>query len=251
MNTLFDLKGKNVIVTGAGSGIGQETSRTISKLGAFVIMLDISKDGLIETANEMSKDSYVYKVVDLSNIDSLSSIISEFVSNYGLIDGLVHCAGISSRKPLNMLKPEGFDKIMRVNVYSFVELVKQIVRKGNYAENASIVAISSVSSIKGYKAKTEYCMSKAALDAVIRCLAVELIEKRIRINSIMPGIVDTPMAIKTRNLNAAINAGSDDSSQPLGNCQPIEIANMIAYLLSEKACSITGTSIKIDGGLTI
>ena len=249
MSSLFDLKNKKIIITGAGSGIGRETSRTISKFGAFVIMLDISEDGLVETAREMSQDSYIYKVVDLSDLDSLAGIISELVSDYGLINGLVHCAGISSRKPLNVLKKDGFSKVMDINFYSFVELVKIVTKKKNFVDGGSIVVMSSISSIRGYKAKTEYCVSKAAVDAFVRCMALELAPRRIRVNSVMAAEVLTPLALKAREMNALV--GASDFEAPLGPSEPYEVANTIAFLLSDATKTITGTQLLIDGGACI
>ena len=181
-------------------------------------------------------------------MNELSDVVNGIVLKYGSIDGLVHCAGISSRKPLNVLKKEGFDNLMDVNFYSFVELVKLATKKNNFACGGSIVAISSVSSIKGYKAKTEYCVSKAALDAAVRCFAQELIHKNIRVNTIMPGVVDTPMALNARIISQTVG-GETNEQQPLGNTQPREIANLVAFLLSDATNTITGTSIRIDGGL--
>lgn len=243
------LSDKTVLITGAGSGIGRETAVVASKLGANVIMLDVSEEGLKETAVSMSGDKHRYFVVDLTDYDAVSAIINEVVEKNGVIHGLVHCAGISSRKPLNVLKREGFNKVMNVNFYAFVELVRLIMKKGNFAEGGSIVVLSSISSIKGYKAKTEYCVSKAAVDAFVRCMALELAPKRVRINSIMPGEVLTPMGAKSREL--AMLAGTVIEEAPLGPTHPKEVANLIAFLLSDATRTITGTSIRIDGGLGI
>ena len=96
--------------------------------------------------------------------------------------------------------------------------------------------------------KTEYCVSKAALDAAVRCFAQELIHKNIRVNTIMPGVVDTPMALNARIISQTVG-GETNEQQPLGNTQPREIANLVAFLLSDATNTITGTSIRIDGGL--
>ena len=117
------------------------------------------------------------------------------------------------------------------------------------ADGGSIVVMSSISSTRGYKAKTEYCVSKASVDAFVRCSALELAPKGIRINSIAPGEVLTPMAQRAREMAAA--AGAPLAEQPLGPTHPQEVANLIAFLLSNLTRTITGTSIRIDGGACI
>ena len=165
------------------------------------------------------------------------------------MDGLVHCAGISSRKPLNVLRPDGFSKVLDVNFFCFEELTRLFTKKGNMNDGGSIVVMSSISSIRGYKAKTEYCVSKAAVDAFVRCMALELAPKRIRINSVMAAEVLTPLALKARETNAMV--GATDFEAPLGPSEPYEVANTIAFLLSDATKTITGTSILIDGGACV
>lgn len=245
-NMLFCLNSKKIVLTGAGSGIGQCASILLNKLGAEVIMLDISDTGIKETVAKMQGNDYTYYLADLSNTNGISLLVQQIVEEHGQIDGLVHCAGISSRKPLNVLKKDGFAKVMDINFYSFVELVKQFSRKGRMNDKASIVVMSSVSSVRGYKAKTEYCVSKAAVDAFVRCAALELADRKIRINSVMPAEVLTPLAMKAREINSTL--GVTDIKAPLGPTDPNEVANLIAFLLSDATSTITGTSILIDGG---
>lgn len=249
MMRLLDLTNKCLVITGAGSGIGRETAILASKLGARVVMLDISEDGLKETMAALSDTKHGCYVVDLTDSDAIDQTIKDIVGEYGAISGLVHCAGISSRKPLNVLKKDGFSNVMDVNFFAFVELVKQVTRKDRFTDGGSIVVMSSISSLKGYKAKTEYCVSKAAVDAFVRCMALELAPKRIRINSVMPGEVLTPMGMKSREM--AIAAGSIIENAPLGPTDSREVANLIAFLLSDATKTITGTSICIDGGLSV
>ena len=246
---MIKLDNKNIIITGAASGIGRETAITASRLGANIIMLDLSEDGLKETSSLLNGDNHCYHVVDLTNIESISTIIKDIVCQKNMIHGLVHCAGISSRKPLNVLTKDGFSKVMDVNFYSFVELVRQASKKKHFAEGGSIVVMSSISSIKGYKAKTEYCVSKAAVDSFVRCMALELADRKIRVNSVMAAEVLTPLALKAREMNQAV--GASDFTAPLGPSEPYEVANTIVFLLSDVTKTITGTSILIDGGACV
>ena len=246
---IINLKDKNIIITGAASGIGRETAITASRLGANVIMLDLSEDGLKETISLLDGNNHSYYITNLTDTESISTIIKEIIEKNGIINGLVHCAGISSRKPLNVLTKDGFSKVMDVNFYSFVELVRQVCKKKHFAEGGSVVVMSSISSIRGYKAKSEYCVSKAAVDSFVRCMALELADRKIRINSVMAAEVLTPLALKAKEMNQAV--GASDFNAPLGPSDPYEVANTIVFLLSDATKTITGTSILIDGGACV
>lgn len=248
MGKIIDLEKKVVIVTGAGSGIGRETTRVLADEGATVVMMDISSEGIVETQNLCGTNCHPI-TIDLTDNTAIAEAVSKVVETYGKLDGLVHCAGISSRKPLNVLSRDGFSKVMDVNFFSFVELVKQCAKKKHINDGASIVVMSSISSIRGYKAKTEYCVSKASVDAFVRCMALELADRKIRVNSVMAAEVLTPMAMKARETSASV--GAADFIAPLGPSEPYEVANTIAFLLSDATKTITGTSILIDGGATV
>ena len=250
MERILDLTGKVIIITGAGSGIGRETSIRASQQGARVVMIDLAEQGLKETFDSLEGDGHCYYVADLTVPDTIGTIVKDVAAKInGPIHGLVHCAGISSRKPLNVLTKEGFGKVMDVNFYAFVELVRQTCKKKHFAEGGSVVVMSSISSIRGYKAKTEYCVSKAAVDAFVRCMALELADRKVRINSVMAAAVNTPMAQKAREMNASVVAS--DFCAPLGLTEPYEVANTIIFLLSDATRTITGTSILIDGGACV
>lgn len=249
MKNIIDLTDKTFVVTGAGSGIGRETAKVLSEQGARMVLLDLSQEGLEETLAYLTGEGHMSKVCDLTEFELLPGLVKEIIAETGALDGLVHCAGISSRKPLNVLRPAGFSKVMDVNFYCFEELTRLLTKKGNMNDGGSIVVMSSISSIRGYKAKTEYCVSKAAVDAFVRCMALELSSKRIRVNSVMAAEVLTPLAIKAREMNAAV--GASDFNAPLGPSEPYEVANTIAFLLSDATKTITGTSIIIDGGACV
>ena len=246
---IIDLTNKTYIITGAGSGIGRETAKVLSEQGAKVVMFDLNQEGLEETWSLIHGKGHLYKACDLTDFDALPALVNEVADQCGMIDGLVHCAGISSRKPLNVLKAKGFSKVMDVNFYSFVELVRLATKRKYFNDGGSIVVMSSISSIRGYKAKSEYCVSKAAVDAFVRCMALELADRKIRVNSVMPAEVLTPLAMKAREINAEV--GASDFIAPLGPSDPYEVANTIAFLLSDATKTITGTSILIDGGACV
>lgn len=246
---IIDLTNKTFVVTGAGSGIGRETSKLLSEQGSRIVLLDLNPEGLDETKAILTGEGHISRALDLTDFESLPVLVKEIIAETGAVDGLVHCAGISSRKPLNVLRPNGFSKVMEVNFYSFEELTRLFTKKGNMNDGGSIVVMSSISSIRGYKAKTEYCVSKAAVDAFVRCMSLELASKRIRINSVMAAEVLTPLALKARETNSMVDASNFEA--PLGPSDPYEVANTIAFLLSDATKTITGTSILIDGGACV
>ena len=245
---MIDFHNKNILITGAGSGIGRETAKILSNLGATLILVDLNEDGLRETSGRLLCN-YLVIATALCDFASLPDVVKIVCDSVGKIHGLVHCAGISSRKPLKVLSPEGFSKVMDVNFYAFEELVRLFAKRGRFSDGGSIVAMSSISAVRGYKAKTEYCVSKAAVDAFVRCMAVELSPRKIRINSVMAAEVLTPLALKARELNQSL--GVQNFESPLGPTEPYEVANTIAFLLSDATKTISGTSVVIDGGASI
>lgn len=249
MINIIDLTGKKIIITGASSGIGKATAIQLSKVGAKIIMVSRNEDKMMDTLSQMEGDGHAYYPFDLKNIGELESLIKKIVSDFGGINGCVHCAGTAPMRPISKTKYDFTHDVMLINFYSFVEMVRCLSKKNNYIEGASFIAMSSIASRVGYKSKVAYCASKGALDSAIRCLAKELASKKIRVNSIVPGWVATEMYTEY----LAEHGTSEDAvriseSQYLGAIDPVEIANVVAYLLSDVSKTITGTGLVIDGG---
>jgi NAD(P)-dependent dehydrogenase (short-subunit alcohol dehydrogenase family) len=245
----MQLTNKKILVTGASSGIGKETSILLSKLGAKVIMLARREEKLKETLAALEGEGHKYYSFDLHDIEGIENMVKRIISENGPIDGFVHSAGISELRPIAMTKPNFLHKIMLVNFYSFIELCRCLTKRKNFNEQGSIVAVSSVAAQQGEKGKLAYSASKAALDAAVRCIAKELAEKKIRVNTIALSRIDTDM---NKTLKRIVENQDYETNvlnrQYLGLGKPIDAANMIAYLLSDAAKFITGTSIAVDGG---
>jgi NAD(P)-dependent dehydrogenase (short-subunit alcohol dehydrogenase family) len=136
---------------------------------------------------------------------------------------------------------------MNLNFGSFIECIRCISRKNHFREGLSIVGISSVSSMRGAVSVTAYAASKAAMDSAVRCLAKELAPKKIRLNTVVPAQVDTPAYQKF--LETTVSAEDKTlARQYLGLCEPVDIANTVAFLLSSRSRFITGSAIPVDGG---
>lgn len=246
----MNLSGKTILITGASSGIGKATAILISKLGARVVMVARNEDKLKQVMDLMKGQGHTYYTCDLKEIDGIELFIKKIIDENGKLSGFVHCAGISVMRPLSMTNFEFLHDIMLINFYSFIEVSRCISKKGFFDEGMSIVGMSSIASTCGDKSQVGYSSSKAALDASIRVMAKELAVKEIRINSIQAGL------IKTEMFNGFLkNLGIDENDSRFDNYYlglgvPNDVANSIAFLLSDSSRIITGTSIVVDSGLT-
>lgn len=234
------------MITGAGVGIGKTTALLLSNAGARLVLLDKDESALVEIASSIGANAHCYPV-DLANIESLDSLIKTISTEVGLFDGLVHCVGVRSRRPLNVIKPDDVQKVMNINFGAFIELIRLITRKGRYNPGLSIVGISSIAALRGGSGVTLYAASKAAMDAAVRCLAKELSPKSIRINTVMPAQIDTPAYHQLLEVN---NSMEDPTlaRQYLGLGDPADVANAIMFLLSSASKFISGSAIPVDGG---
>lgn len=242
----FDFTGKNILITGAGDGIGKETAIQLHKAGASLVMLDKDEKAIHEVAKALGS-RVVYCPVDLSDVASLADLFKNVITDSGPYDGFVHCVGVRSRRPLNLIKHDEVHQIMNINFVAFVELVRLITRKGNYNPGLSIVGISSIASIRGGAGVTLYAASKAAMDAAVRCLAKELAPKNIRLNTVLPAQINTPAFRQLLEMN---NNAKDPTlaRQYLGLGEPDDVANAILFLLSPASKFISGSALPVDGG---
>lgn len=245
----MDLIEKRILVVGASSGIGRDTAILLSELGAKVILISRSIEKLNETFTKLTGENHKYYSYDLNDIEGIEELTKIIVKDNGPINGLVYCAGSSKMKPLNMLKSSFLHDIMKVNLFSFIELVRCFTKRTAYAEGMSIIGLSSVASDIGDKGNIAYCSSKAAMNGAIRAMAKELSSKKIRVNSIKPGFIKTDMYTEYVNAVGENNADSHIlNRQYLGLGETRDIAYMIAYLLSDASRFITGTEVAVDGG---
>lgn len=249
MNTSIDLQGKIYLVTGASSGIGRMTSIYLSQHGATIALIARRKEMMKETLLQMEGAKHSIYYCDLSDLGTIEPLIQQIISEKGPLSGIVYCAGIAPSRPLAMMRKKDFELAMTINCYSYIEMVRCLSKKGNYLLGSSCIAISSISSLIGYKSKIAYCSSKAALDAATRCMAKELAQKGIRINTIQPAWVDTFLYQRFQE-NWSENMATSEmvEKQLLGITSPEEIAAMAAYLLSDNARTITGSAFRIDSG---
>ena len=244
----IDLEGKCYIVTGASSGIGRSTAIELSKTGATVALLARRSDELEKTKLMMlNSEQHLIVPYDLSAVDKYDDLFAMIVEKIGPLNGFVHSAGVSAVYPLRVIKKEMIDRTMSINYSSFIELSRVFCKRGNHAkENCSIVAVSSIVTERVEKCQTIYAASKAAVEASVKCLSIELASSSIRVNAVAPGMIATEM------MQEVIDKGSDPSvlgaTSVLGIGQPEDVANSIIFLLSDMSKHITGRIIPVDGG---
>ncbi len=248
----MDLTGKHIVVTGASSGLGRQTSIVLSQLGAHVSLISRNECKLKETVSMMEGNGHDVFPFDVTQIEKIESLIKSIVEKKGKIHGLLHAAGVFPRKPLSMTKFDFLQNIMTLHVNAFVELVRVISKKKMSEEGTSIVAVSSASTLSADKGQVAYIATKGALDRVVRPLAVELGESRkFRVNTVNPGWIKTDMYYSF--VEEQGQARMDEILAPcfLGASEPVDVAYTIAFLLSDACKRITGQNIIIDGGWTI
>lgn len=244
MNDLMDLSGRKILITGASSGIGRETAVLAAEKNASLVLCGRDGGRLEQTLDMLkNKERHILIPFDVKSFEDYSAVFDRAVSDGNKLNGLVHCAGIAKPLPLRMMTHSRISEITDTNLTSFALLISMYAKK-KYSDGGSIVGISAVNSHLPQKYMSIYAASKAGLEAVVRTAALELIEQNIRINCVVPGAVDTPMAQGTEpeQLEKII------SRQLLGLTAPEEIANVILFLISNASSAITGASISADGG---
>jgi NAD(P)-dependent dehydrogenase (short-subunit alcohol dehydrogenase family) len=246
----FSLANKTILITGASSGIGRQCAISCSQLGARVILFGRNAERLAETQSLMENGKFhlIYPV-DLTEFDKVEESVKELVLNAGKISGLINCAGISTTLPFNMVKPDKMDEFFRTNVLAGMNLTRIVSKQSNFStEGGSVIFISSIMGEVGEVGKSLYSMTKGALIAGSRSLSLELASKKIRVNCISPGVVESPMskgAVYSRNEESR---NKIKALHPLGLGLPEDVANACVYLLSDASRWVTGTNLIVDGG---
>lgn len=243
----MDLTGKKIFLTGASSGIGKETAIYLSQLGAKVIIAARRERALQETIGMMEGCGHAYYVIDLSDISSIETKMNEIIFQNGAFDGFVHCAGVGDNRPLQQLKYENAHKIMLVSYYAFLELIRVMTKRGHYNQGFSIVGISSIATKTCRPSQTAYSAAKAAMDAMMKCLALELSPKGIRLNNVAPAMIATEM-YETFKRKYNYDDAHMKREGRMGVGEPMDVANAIAFLLSDASKFITRSCVEISGG---
>lgn len=248
---MLSLKDKNILVTGGGRGIGAGIAKTLAQLGARVAITYTSKP---DSANAVLSDlpvlcssgSHFATALDISNEASVEAAFKTVIEKFGHLEGLVNNAGVTHDQLLLRMKTEDFDQVMNTNLRGTFLCSKFAVKIMLKARQGSIVNVTSVIGHSGNPGQANYAASKAGIEAFSRSIAQEVGSRSIRLNCVAPGFIQTDMtdALSEEQKNAIL---AKIPLQKFGNTQ--DVANCVAFLLSDQASYITGQTFHVNGGM--
>ena len=246
VNNPFTLSNRRILITGASSGIGCATALACARMGASVIGVGRDSTRLQLTLDKLQKISDSPHAVVRSDLTSPTDRAALVASLSEPLHGVVHCAGTSRLSPVRMMTERHLRELQVLNLEAPM-LLTQAILKGNLViANGSLVFIASIAAHIGVPGVAAYSGTKAALIAMTRCLAMEVAKRGVRANCLSPGLVETPLT------NTVVNdMEGERKNYPLGFGKPDDVANAVIFLLSNASRWITGTTIVMDGGLTV
>lgn len=235
------------LITGASSGIGKETALLLNSLGATTIATARNEKRLSEMKLEAKQACNMHiEIKELTeDIQGLPQFIKSIKDKYGKLQGLVNCAGIVDINPLQLLDFSDVQKVYNINLFAPLFLTKGVAdKRNNIGKGTSIVHVSSMGILTGNRGHSTYVGAKSALSNSMRSIAKELASRRIRVNCVLPSDIETPMTDRNGDFSELVEKRL--TAYPMGIGQPIDVANMIAFLLSDKSEWITGQNYIID-----
>jgi len=241
----FSLQDKNILVTGASSGIGKAIAVECSRMGANLFITARREDMLAVTLAEMEGDGNHMIPADLTDEESVGKMVKELPR----LDGVVHCAGIGDRTLCRMIREKDIERVMSVNFSAPVLLQRSLLKSKLMNNGSSIVFIASRAPFAPTVGNGLYGASKGALIAFARVLALELAPKEIRVNSINPAMVWTDLIQRDSEI-MNVDYHEKEKKYPLGRYgKPSDIAYLVLYMLSDCSQWMTGSSVDITGGV--
>lgn len=240
------LNGKVAIITGAASGMGVRHAQRFVEEGAKVILADIAVEAGQTLASELGTNAMFFNL-DVSDADGWNEVVKFTEANFGPINVLVNNAGIGIFKMMDDLTEADFRKTLDINTLSIFLSLKAVVPSMEKAGGGSIINISSVDGVRGAATAMAYCASKFAVNGITRCAAIELATSKIRVNSVLPGIIKTPMA--EQGEIAEIIAELEKNVPMKRSGTTGEASNLVIFLASDDSTYCTGSDFVIDGGM--
>lgn len=249
MENPFSIEGKCILVTGASSGIGQGIAVACAKMGARIVLSGRNEARLQETLASLEGDGHVVLSGDLNQ----EEIRNEIVDKMPALNGIAYCAGISQIQMAKFMDQSSLEGIFQTNVFSPLMLNTLLLKKKKIQKNSSIIFISSISGVyRSQIGEGGYGATKAALTGYVKSLALELSAQGIRVNTIHPGVVETPLLEVSNGTFGEEELEALRQKYPLKRFgKPEDIANCAIYLLSDASSWMTGSNILIDGGFTL
>ncbi|MBB5428129.1 NAD(P)-dependent dehydrogenase (short-subunit alcohol dehydrogenase family) [Paraburkholderia atlantica] len=250
MENPFSLSGKRILVTGASSGIGRQIAISCSQMGAQVVITGRDRERLKQTLEMLDKSALVgHQAVqaELTNAAERETLVAALDGTP--LNGVVHSAGISRLSPVRMFTEQHLREVQAINVDAPMLLTQALLKRNLVAPEGSLVFVASIAAHIGVAGVGAYSGTKAALIAMMRCLAMEVVKRRIRANCLSPALVETPLLEATATMVGSME--QERNNYPLGFGKPEDVANAAIFLLSNASRWITGTTLVMDGGLTI
>lgn len=244
------LAGKRILVTGASSGIGQETAVRLSRCGAALVVMGRDEARLQATLDALEGSGHSLRAGDLTDADATADMVGDIAKQGGALAGVFHSAGTSLVLPTKLTKNRHLDDVFGAGFRGAFGIARAAAKKNVVVDGGSIVFMSSVSSLRGRQGMVAYSAAKAAVDGMVRALATELAARGIRANSIVSGAVETAMHSQFVETVDETLVTNYRNLHLLGFGKPSDISNAAIFLLSDASTWITGASIAVDGGYT-
>ena len=246
------MNGKVCIVTGASSGIGRAAAALFAKNNARVVAVGRNFEELkiLQTEAQAAGGNITIQIADVCDSTQIESLICETMDAFGQIDVLVNAAGIILNGSIENTTLDDWDEMMNINLRAVFFMMRQCAPRLEKTKG-NVVNVSSVAGLRSFPNVLAYCVSKAAIDQLTRCSALELAPKGIRVNAVNPGVVVTSLHKRGGMANEDYQNFLENSKKthPIGRVgEPEEVAELIYYLASAKAAWITGATYEIDGG---
>jgi NAD(P)-dependent dehydrogenase (short-subunit alcohol dehydrogenase family) len=246
MGLLFGLQDKAILVSGASSGIGRAIAIMCAEQGGDLILTARNTERLEETLQLLPKGNHSYLTADLTSEENIVALVEELP----VLDGLILNAGMVKTLPVRFIKKGDLDNMFNLTLHSSVLLIQQLLKYKKLKSGASICFMSSVASHKFTIGNSMYSSAKGALNSFAKSLALELAPKQIRVNAILPGMVETSIlndgAISSEQLKEHVK------NYPMGRFGvPDDIAGLTVYLMSDVSKWMTGSLLTIDGGYSL